>query len=800
INPNDIETFTVLKDASATAIYGSRASNGVIVITTKKGKEGQSMKVHFDAKASVGMLKEKVDVLSADEFRELVNNKYANTPSVKGMLGEHNTDWQDEIYQTSITQEYNASVTGAYKSLPYRVSVGFVDAEGILRTSEMQRSVAGLNLNPSFFDEHLKVNLNLKGSYIENRFADKGLVSQAATYDPTKPIFGGLEQYGGYYSWLKEVNGKKVSNGPTNPVAKLNQTHDLSEVSRFIGNIQFDYKLHFLPELRFNLNLGYDIQKGEGTKTEDVNAQFVHSLQNGRGWIKTYDEQKENQLLDFYANYRKEMDGIESVVDVMGGYSYQFFKRDKEEVGKPIEQLPGAVISNALPESNENKLISFFGRFNYTLKDRYLLTATFRADGTSRFAKDNRWGLFPALAFGWKINEESFMQNVEAVSNLKLRLGYGITGQQEIPGGYYPYLGTYTRSQDFAKYIIGLDGKKQVIDLLRPNAYDEDIKWEETATYNVGLDFGFLDDRITGSVDVYKRETYDMISTVPVPALANFSNQLTTNVGNLENRGIEFALNATAIQMEDFSWDLGVNATFNKNEITKLTQNGGEFSGIFQGGISGGTGNTILIQQVGYPINSFYVYEQVYNENGKPIEGVFVDRNNDGVINTSDKYVHEKAGPDVTLGINTSVNYKNWDFSLAGRASIGNYVYNDIRAGFSNYQAVYSGFPYIGNTSPDIFDTEFTGKIKDAEQRASDYYLENGSFFRMDHITLGYTFNSLYKGKGNARIFATVQNAFVISDYSGLDPEVAIGGDQAGIDKDLYPRPRTFVFGVNVNF
>ncbi|WP_321278943.1 TonB-dependent receptor [Marinifilum fragile] len=784
LNPNDIETFTVLKDASATAIYGSRASNGVILITTKKGKAGQDIQVTYDAKFSFGKIKETIDVLSADEFRALVNERAKTNSSVNpNLLGNASTDWQDEIYRDASGHEHNVGITGAIKNIPYRASIGYTDQKGILQTSEMQRTTGTLNVNPSFFDDHLKLNMGLKYMMIENQFADKGAIGSALRYDPTQSVFNKTGIYGGYTTWLMSDGSRNV-NGTRNPVAQLQQKADKSEVSRVIADFQADYKLHFFPDLKASVKLGYDYSDSDGDIITDLDASWVRA--SSTGVKRDYTQEKKNELLDFFLTYDKDLPSLDSKISVMGGYEWQHFwsKSSAFEVDRN-----NATIEDSRNET-ENYLVSFFGRANYTFKDKYILTATLRRDGSSRFHKDNRWGTFPSAAFAWRMSEEEFMKSIDAISSVKVRLGYGVTGQQELNSGDYPYLGTYRLSDTRTRYQFG----GNYYTLIRPDGYDEGLQWEKTTTYNAGIDFGFFNNRLNGTIDVYKRKTEDLLNTIPVPAGTNFTDRLLTNVGDLENNGFEFSINAIAIDKEDLFWEVGFNLSYNKNEVTRLTNyDDPNYRGVEVGGISGvGVGNTIQIHSVGHALNTFYVYEQVYDANGKPIEGLYVDRNKDGQITTADRYYADDPAQDVNMGFSSYLKYKDFDFGFNGRIGLGGQIYNNVIVG-GRYQEMTVN-EYLTNMPSEINKSQF-----ETAQQYSDYFLEDASFLRIDNITLGYNFTKLLKPllgfDFNARAYASVQNAFVITDYSGLDPEV-----NGGIDNDVYPRPRTFLFGLNVKF
>jgi len=781
INPNDIETFTVLKDASATAIFGSRASNGVILITTKKGS-GKGMKISYTGNISVGTRTGEIEVLSVDEFKEALGTIPSKNTAL-ALLGTENTDWQKEIFQTAISTDHILGIQGGIFNIPYRASVGYSNQNGLLKTSNMERFTGSLNLNPSLLDDHLKINASIKGMYSNNRFADKGAIGNAITFDPTKPVYDENSKYGGFYTWV-QPNGDPNSVAPSNPLAMLELKEDLSNVLRSIGSAQFDYKFHFLPELRANLNLGYDYSKSDGTVYIPDFASWKYDAVNGGGEDKEYSQTKRNELLDFYLNYVKDIEAIDSRIDIMGGYSWQHLYKTNYVKSTNIAGTKNLELANNDP--TEYYLVSFFGRLNYTLKDRYLLTATLRQDGTSRFSPGTRWGLFPAVALAWKIKEEEFLKDIDLLSDLKLRLGWGVTGQQNIGQGDYPYLAIYTTSQDNARYLFG----NTYVSTLRPEGYDALVKWEETTTYNVGFDYGFLKNRITGSVDLYQRDTKDLLNEINIPAGTNFTNRILTNVGNMTNKGIEFTINGKLISNRDLKWDLGFNLTYNENTITKLTNSSDpDFLGVETGGISGGVGSNIQIHSVDYPKNSYFVWEQVYTPEGKPIEGLYVDRNKDGQITNDDRYRYHTPDANVFMGFSTKLEYKNFDAALGGRINLGNWVYNNLnsRTNFSNN--LYWSSNYLVNLTKDYLNTRFN-----TMRLFSDYYVQNASFLRIDHLTLGYNLPKVAKNM-NLRLFGSVQNVLVLTKYAGLDPEV-----EGGIDNNVYPRPRTFTLGVSVEF
>lgn len=791
VHPNDIESFTVLKDASATAIYGSRASNGVILITTKRGgsglKGGQKVRVNYDGNVRVNTRAKSVDVLSGDQFREAMQEYWGDVPQAIALMGQDNTDWQDQIFRTSVSTDHNVSVSGAGRNLPYRVSVGFTADNGILKTSHMDRTTLSVALSPTFFDQHLRVNLNAKGMYIKNRFADQGAIGAAVVFDPSQPVYS--DNFGsgignGYFSWLRPTETGFLFNdiATINPLALLDQRKDVSEAYRSLGNAQFDYKFHFLPDLKANLNLGYDVSKSDGSVNifENSPLSYKENNKNGTGQRNRYDQYKYNLLLDFFLNYNKEFKSIMSRLDVMAGYSWQHFYR--KENSKTTTYLGEETYSSDF--KTENYLVSFFGRLNYTFMDRYLLTFTLRNDNSSRFSKDNRSGVFPSVALAWKMTEEPWLRDQDIVSDLKLRAGYGITGQQDIYSDY-PYLARYTAELGYALYPMGGVG---YVPPLRPDGYDPNIKWEETKTFNVGFDYGFYDQRISGTFDYYYRDTKDLLNKIPVPAGSNLTNEIITNVGSMTNRGIEFSINTKPIVSKDWNWDLGFNVTYNENKITKLNLSSDPNYYVATGGISGGTGQTVQAHKVGYPAYSFYVYEQVYDKDGNPLEGVYVDRNRDGVINDADKFIMHNPAPKVTMGLTSKLLYKNWDFSFSLRANVGNYVYDNLEAGNTNSSGFYNSNQFLNNMLA-------RGTYFKNPQYMSSYYVRNASFLRCDNITLGYSFENISRAISNLRVYSTVQNPFVITKYSGLDPEVF-----GGIDNNVYPRPISVMVGASISF
>lgn len=828
VNPQDIESFCVLKDASATAIYGSRGSNGVIIITTKKGRKGQKPTVSYSGSVTISEKKNTIDVLNADEFRATVEKLYGKDSEAYSALGTANTNWQDLIYRTAISHDHNITVSGAAKSLPYRVSVGYTDQQGIVKTSDFKRATASLNLNPSFFKDHLTLNLNAKGMYARTLYTDGSVVSSAVRMDPTQDPYNftseyhknqlrdkdgnslldqTLKNYGGYFQWSKKAEyGDNTwpftfdsTTQMPNPLSLLDQGSQIAHSRSFIGSADIDYKVHGFEDLRLHATLGADISKGRQSQS------FATSCTNALYYGSYGGEEilKRNLSLSAYAQYYKDFNKIHHF-DIMAGYEWQHFWRSKNNdyVGYYPETNNDASLKGTerphtpYSEKSESYLVSFFGRANYTLLDRYFLTATVRDDGSSRFKE--HWAWFPSFAFAWKANEEAFLKNADWLSDLKLRLGYGKTGQQAGSIGDYEWIPSYAIS-------TGTNGFYPVTgtgELYRPNNYRPDLKWETTTTYNVGLDWGIMDQRLSGSVDWYYRKTTDLLNYAPLPSMAGYKNQAWQNIGSLKNTGVEAAITWRAIQTKDWFWTMTYNFTYNKNEITDLNGVSENGAPVVNTNIKVGDGSGAYLQanQVGYAMNSYYVYQQVYDKNGKPIENCVVDRNGDGKINESDKYLYKSPAAPVTMGFSSRLEYKNWDFGFSLRASLGNYVYNNVEQGMSNMNTgewFSNSLKYFSNRLKSTVERNW--QTYEITSKLSDYYVKNASYLKCDNITLGYSFNNLFKSSGwhglSGRAYATASNVFTITNYDGLDPEV---GD--GYDNNLYPRPFSVVVGLSLNF
>lgn len=830
VSPDNIESLTVLKDASATAIYGSRASNGVIIITTKKGQAGKPQ-VTFSANMHINNARKTWDVLDGPTFREFVG-KYAPESS-QALLGNANTDWQDQVLRTSFSQDYNLSVGGTVGFLPYRVSASYTDNSGIIKTNGMSRTTVGFNLSPKFFNGLLQIFANVKGSYIVDRNSGlEGAVGAAVNFNPTLPVYSnyhtvgnaGITYLGGYTNCLNN-DGDLETNGAINPTAQIFGVHKRNKILSSVGNLQIDYALHFLPELHLNLNLGYDITQGRTNDIIKPNTpqSWQMNYRDGAGQRHHAYSLNRNTMLEFYANYKKEFEQIKSNLDVMAGYSWQrtdFHGHDYDRINtigynKTYDPVNKTWHINAQPwyeshvgqawgdtDAQRNRinynagqlnLISFYGRINYSFDDTYLFTFTLRDDGTSRFSKDNRWGLFPAVALAWKINQMPFFEGVDKMNEFKLRLGWGQTGQQDI-GGYNMYTPSYSISQPNS-YYPSPEGNGWVAPLY-PNSFNGKLKWETTTTWNAGVDMAFLNNRITASVDWYLRNTKDLLAYVPVAAGVTTTNAMNRNIGTLRNIGVEATITARPVVTKDFTWTTGFNIAWNNNKITELTGSALDdqtFTIDAQGNPASENAGAIEVHKVGYPAFSFRVLEQVYDQDGNPIPDTYVDQNHDGEINEADLVIKHSKDPKVTMNWNNTFNYKNWDLGFVLRASIGNYVFNGVRPGGINVSQIQGQGNRLNNML--VSDVYFNNPDAITNLVRSSYFLENAGFVRCDNITLGYTFPNLLDNALKLRLYGAVQNPFVITKYKGLDPEVF-----NGVDSNVYPRPVTYTFGLVATF
>ena len=781
INPSDIESMTVLKDASSTAIYGSRASNGVIIITTKKGQQG-AVKVNFNTTNSLQTRAQMVDMLSRDEFVNVINQ--FGTDNQKSLLGTANTDWNDEVYRTAFGTDNNLSVSGSIdKWLPFRVSVGYYNQSGLVRKDNVERWTGNVVLTPSFFQDHLKLTINAKGTLNNNSFNNGGAVWAAATFNPTIPVYSGNDKYGGYNEAL-DADGYPVNAGVRNPRGLVDLYDSKSKVSRFIGSMDVDYKVHFLPELKLHATVGADYAKGDGTVfVPAYAAQSYNKDESLGGSDYKYGPQKnENRLLTLYANYAKYFEDIKSNVDLTAGYDYQYWKSTT-----PLyytKSAAGTNLSTVKASDYRHVMLSYYGRINYSFDGKYLLTATVRRDASSRFSKNTRWGTFPSVALGWTLTEEPWLKNQKVLSNLKLRASYGVTGQQEGIGNYN-YLPVYTYSVTGAEAFIN----GQYINTYRPEAYVSDLKWETTTSWNFGLDFGFLDGRIGGAIDFYTRKTKDLLASVPTAAGTNFSKTILTNVGNVDSKGIEVSLNATPIQTKDWEWNLSYNFTWQNMKVKNLSlTKGGSQTNVKVGPSIDAYQFQVLSE--GYEPYMFYVYHQLYDsKTGKPIEGAYADLNNDGEINESDLYRYHSPAPKYIMGLSTSLRYKQLTLGMSFRANIDNYVYNGMGMSTGAFETVSYNNSQLNNLNTSFLKTGFKTR-----QYLSDYYVENASFLKLDNLSLSYNVGKINKW-ASLTVSAMVQNVFTITGYSGTDPEVP-----NGMDNSFYPRPRTYSVSLGLQF
>ena len=777
INPNDIESMVVLKDASATAIYGSRAANGVIMITTKKGKD-RGFQFNVNSSFTSYTPVNKVDVLNTEQFTDLINS--TGNANAIALLGDKRTDWQDVIYDSGNGSDHTISALGSAYGVPMRASLGYSDHQGILLTDNFKRTTGSLSLSPKLFDDHLKIELNARGMYNENRFANRGAIGSAVIFDPTQPVYNG-SQYDGYYAWLDGGTGNQLNLAATNPLALLNLTNDTAEVRRIITNGKFEYNIHGFEDLSATINVALDKSNSNGrTVTSDL---IPTSDPTWNGSKFSYSQESTNKLFDAYLTYKKSINDVHNL-NVVAGYSYQSFDYDNFSYNSELEEdalnNPGSDIEFEFVDKSKNVLLSYFGRLNYDYKGKYLLTATLRADASSKLNPKDRWGYFPSLAVAWNISREDFMEN-SVFNNLKLRVGYGEVGN--VNGlGDYQFLTRYTGSNSGADYQFG----SSFYQTYRPSPVNEDLRWEIGRTLNLGLDYSLLDSRISGSINVYKKETQDLIASASIDPFTNFGSRVDSNIGDMENKGIEFAVNVIPVQTDDVQWSIGYNIALNDNKVTRLPFDQEV------GGISGGVGNNIQIHTEGESPYSFLVFQQVYDAAGKPIEGVYVDRNGDDIINNDDKYIKESPYADVIMGLNTNLSYKNWDLAVVTRANFGNYAYNNV-ASANGYLRLATANGILSNIHIDYLNTGFQ-EITETNL-LSDHYIQEASFFKIDNITLGYTWRDAFKEGGNIRFYGSVQNVATITDYDGLDPEIT-----GGIDNNFYPRPRSAVFGVNIDF
>ena len=825
VNPNDIESFTVLKDASATAIYGSRGSNGVIIITTKKGRRNQSPKVSYNGNVSVSAVAKKLDVMNANEYVSFIKDYYGEGSSAWNNLGwkqfnedgtpnvaagTYDTDWQDEIFRAGISHDHNVSVAGGLGNtkwaMPYRVSVGYTNQQGILKGSDYSRFTAGFTANPSLLDDHLNINANAKYAYSKTNPGGQEAISMATRMDPTRPVTSSDEMYknwGGYWQWTKPVSEydptfpyARNDDAPKNPVELIDNYTFNKDAHVLLGNFEADYKIHGFEDLHLHMNLAGQYSYG----AEHTNNLPKSTYGFYYGGIGENQEKRYNVQATAYAQYLKDFNK-DHHFDIMAGYEYSrmkywgdswnksYYPNTYEGTDDDGNALAGKIKSDTNDYwKGQVILVSWLGRMNYSFRDRYLLTISARYDGSSRFADGHRWGFFPSAAFAWKINSEPFLKDVKSISDLKLRLSWGQTGQQDTGMEYYTPTYVHGTNNHYTYPIgSGNDGT-----LWKPLTYNEDLTWETTTTYNIGLDFGMWNQRLTMSLDVYKRKTTDLLCKPTIPAGMNFDNTMMLNAGEVDNTGFEFSINGKIIQTNDWFFELGMNAAYNKNKVSELY--GGRDK--IEAGLYVGQNMGLTYHKVGEPANSFFVYQQVYDADGRPVMGSYVDRNADGLIDDNDRYFYKNIAAPWTGGFNIKLGYKNFDLGTNFRASFGNYVFNDIVQGKMNTSVLYNGSKgYYENSTMAIVKNGWTSY----NYPLSDYFVQNASFLKCDNITLGYSFENLFKcGKYegiSGRVYASCSNVFTITNYEGLDPE-----QPSGLESSVYPRCRTFLFGLNLNF
>ncbi len=817
LNPNDVESFTVLKDASATAIYGSRASNGVILITTKKGTKNAT-EYSFSSSVAIGEISKMTNMMNGTEFTAFIRNQFPaytnflgiddpattatdnpSTPEIEGRI-LFDTNWQDAIYQKAISSDNNFSVrTNLFKKMPLRVSLGYTKNEGLVKTSEFKRWTPSIKLSPMFFDNHLKIDLNAKGLFSEKNAIDEGgAFGGAINMDPTKPIYNTSSSniFDGYYQGYGTTSNPTALNGQTNPLAILEQRTRPEQVRKIIGNIEFDYKLHFFPNLRAVLNLGLEASNSKIEERYTGNA--IQTYQDKMGGVfnpgVNYSENQTitNKLMDAYLVYSKDLSGFIKKFDIQGGYTYQNFVTDGNKVNYMYNQTTGLREENIDPRNLTNRyyhalnLQSFFGRSNVDILGKYLFTFSLRTDASSLFNKENRWGYFPGTAFAWKISDEKFLEDSKLIPNLKLRLGWGRTGQQDIARfegiGYYPNSPFFIIGNQNSQYLPGYNTYSAL-------AYNPSLTWEKTTTYNAGLDFDLFKNRnISGSVDVYKKYTTDLLAKVPLPPGQGLTNDFVKNVGSTEGKGIETNLNFKLLENDNATIDLNANGAYNYNKVTDLQ--GLSFVTANESTIPNGTGSKIARHAVGYQPYSAFVFEQIYNAEGKPIEGAYVDRNKDGVVNDEDRY-YKAMRPNWTFGFGLNVTYKNFDLSTSFRGQKGGLVYNtqELIAGNINHAA-----PGTVTSLNNVLNQELLFNNNIGNTPFSDYFLQDASFVRCENITLGYKINKAIKN-ATLRLYVAGNNLFLFTKYNGQDPE-----NFNGIDTNFYPRPRLYSFGLNLNF
>ncbi|MCV9386529.1 SusC/RagA family TonB-linked outer membrane protein [Reichenbachiella ulvae] len=799
MNPNDVENITVLKDASAAAIYGARGANGVIIITTKSGEKGK-MRVSYDGFYSISRFSDnKVPIFDADTYRQVIIDK---APQEYEFLGDANTDWVNEVLQVAQGMQHNLSVSGGAKDTKYYASVNYLDNQGVMRKTRNQTTSIGLKLNQSLFNDNLKLTLNSKTGFVKDQFSPN-VIGSALRMDPTRPVYEENSPFDGYFQW----GSPNEALATANPVSEQDLNDQKGKTFRSLNSINIDYRLPFVQGLSVEAVGSYNYSKGE---YDAVASEFLKSRYINERGVGINDEEatKKTKLLETLLKYHTELKAIDTRVDLTGGYSWQNFRQDQTKfAGDSATQVNGKYVSTDTTFFDlaplENRLISFYGRANIDIKHKYLLTFSLRRDGSTKFGEANKWGMFPAGAIAWRIIEEPWMNwSSDLFSDLKLRAGYGVTGNQDIAD--YKYNTFYELGDQFATYQFG----NEYVRTLRPIGVDPELKWEETVSTNVGIDVGFLDGRLNVSAEYYIKEVNDLLFNVAVPAGSNLSDLVLTNIGKVRNQGFEFVMDAVAVDSENFSWDLNFNMSTNKNEVIRLDNSA--FDPLFGGYddrnniINGDVGQTIRVLKEGESIYAFKVYEQIYDNTGKPVSSsnpldMYVDQptvdtdndgildSGDGVINDNDKVVTDSPFPFLMMGLTSNMRYKNFDLSFTFRSNLGGHVYNN-NASSMGYFDLLTETNVTNNIHESSYETGFKTR-----QLHSSHYIEDASFLKLDNITLGYTFSQLKFARIKA--YVTAQNLMTVTNYSGIDPETF-----TGIDNNPYPRSTTFIGGVNINF
>jgi iron complex outermembrane receptor protein len=775
------------------------------MIETKSGTRG-GPQFSYNNSFSTSRVTGELDMLSPTEFRQVVSDF---DQTLVPYLGNSATDWRGAVQRDAGGQEHAIGMAGSGQGMNYRLSLNYLEQDGVLRGSRTERTSAAINYNHRLFQDRLSLRASLRGARTQDQFTPGAVLGAATTFDPTQPI---TTPDG---SWFERVDDR-FSLAPNNPLAELALAVDEGTTYRGVGSLEGRYRMPFLDALSGTVRVGFDVGESErrGFRPSTLRGEIENRASCTRepgddtpcrtGTVSRSNPSEVKGLVDAFLTYAGPLDRFDSDVEATAGYSYENFTGeypfwvarglDSDLLG--TDGVPSAEEVTPDIDVINSKLASFFGRLNYTFRDRYLLTLSVRHDGSSKFGPENQWGTFPAAAVGWRIGEEAFMDRFEFLSDLKLRASWGVNGNQSIPA--YLWVASYTYSDPFARVQFG----DQFVSTIRPSAVDPGIKWEETTSFNVGFDYGLFDNRVTGSVEYYDKDTRDLLFSIPIPAGTNLSNRLLTNVGRVSNKGVELGLNALVLDGGDdgLRWDASFTASTNRNRLVSINPTAGSGQ-IKVGGIAGGVGSTIQVLRPGQPINSFFVFHHLRDSGGRPVNSdtngdgsitaldMYEDVNKDGKINDDDLRVMHSPTPRWNLAHTSSLGFRRLDLSFTLRAALGSYVYNNV-ASSQGYLRVLNSASGPVNLHQSVLENGFVDP-----QFFSDIYLEDASFLRMDNITLGYGLPRL-RGVSEARVFGTVQNAFTLTGYDGLDPESGLGG----IDNNIYPRSRTFSVGVSLGF